>query len=100
MFVLAFGVMYIVWGTTFYAIKLGVQREQMPPLSFGGSRICIGGLLLFLIQWLRGEPLRMPGRDVLRLFGISVLLFVAGNGFIGYGQRTVESSLAAVQIAT
>jgi drug/metabolite transporter (DMT)-like permease len=97
---LAFAIIYTAWGTTYYAIKLGVRDERLPPLLFGGARIAIGGALLLAYQWLRGDSLRMPRRNVLRLLGIGWLMFVAGNGLIGYGQKTVDSSIAAVLIAT
>ncbi len=97
---LAFAIIYSAWGTTYYAIKLGVRDEHLPPLLFGGARIVIGGALLLSYQWFRGAPLRLPIRDALRLLGISWLMFVAGNGLITYGQKTVDSSVAAVLIAT
>ena len=96
----AFGIIYTAWGTTYYAIKLGVRDEHLPPLLFGGLRIVIAGALLFGWQWLRGAGLRLPGRDAVRLLAISWLMFVAGNGLITYGQKTVDSSVAAVIIAT
>ncbi len=97
---LGFAVIYTTWGTTYMAIKLGVRDEHLPPLLFGGARIFLGGLLLWCYQWLRGAELHIPARDVLRLWGIGLSFFVAGNGFIGYGQKTVDSSLAAVLVAS
>ena len=96
----AFGIIYTAWGTTYYAIKLGVQRDHLPPLLFGGIRIILAGILLLGYQRFSGGTLRLPLRDALRLFGVSLLLFVAGNGLITYGQKTVDSSIAAVLIAT
>jgi drug/metabolite transporter (DMT)-like permease len=98
--VVAFGIIYTAWGTTYYAIKLGVQREQLPPLLFGGARITLAGILLLGYQLLRGAPARLAAMDLVRLLGISWLLFVAGNGLITYGQKTVDSSIAAVLVAT
>jgi drug/metabolite transporter (DMT)-like permease len=97
---LAFGTIYISWGTTYYAIKLGVQREHLPPLLFGGSRIFIAGVLVLGYQLARGAALRLPLKDAARLIAIGWLLFVAGNGLISYGQKTVDSSIAAVLVAT
>ena len=98
--VTAFGIIYLSWGTTYYAIKLGVQREHLPPLLFGGSRIFIAGVLVLAYQLVRGAAMRLPWRGALRLIGIGWLLFVAGNGLISYGQKTVDSSVAAVLVAT
>ena len=97
---LSFGIIYVVWGTTYLAIKLGVRDEQLPPLLFGGARIVSAGILLLAYQWLRGASLRLSGNDALHLVTTGALLFVAGNGFITYAQKTVDSSIAAVLIAT
>jgi len=97
---LAFGTIYISWGTTYYAIKLGVQREHLPPLLFGGSRIFTAGLLVLAYQLARGAAMRLPLKDAARLIATGWLLFVAGNGLVSYGQKTVDSSVAAVLVAT
>jgi len=97
---LAFGIIYVVWGTTYLAIKLGVRDEQLPPLLFGGARIFAAGLLLLGWQRLRGAPLRLSARDALHLASTGLLLFVAGNGLVTTAQKTVDSSVAAVLIAT
>ncbi|MCI0683149.1 MAG: EamA family transporter [Gemmataceae bacterium] len=97
---LAFAIIYVVWGTTYMAIKLGVRNEQLPPLLFGGARFLCGGVLVLGYQWLRGASQRLSLRDALLLVSTGLLLFAAGNGFITYAQKTVESSVAAVLIAT
>lgn len=97
---LAFGIIYVVWGTTYLAIKLGVRDEQLPPLLFGGARIFLAGVLLLGYQWFCGASLRLSRKDALHLLSTGLLLFVAGNGFVTYAQQTVDSSIAAVLIAT
>ncbi|MCS7046611.1 MAG: EamA family transporter [Gemmataceae bacterium] len=98
--VVAFGVIYTSWGTTYVFIKQGVREEQLPPLLFGGARIVLAGILVLAWQLTRSAPLRLTAADFMRFLGVSVLLFVAGNGFIGYGQKQVDSSVAAVLAAT
>jgi drug/metabolite transporter (DMT)-like permease len=97
---LGFGTIYLAWGTTFYAIKLGVQDEHLPPLLFGGLRIAAAGAMLLGYQWLAGATVWLSRHDAFRLFAVGFLLFVAGNGLIGYGQKTLESSVAAALVAT
>jgi len=97
---LAFGVIYTSWGTTYYAIKLGVQQERLPPLLFGGTRLAAAGVILLVWQVLRRQSVRISGRDFLTLLGVSWLLFLGGNGLITTGQKYVDSSLAAVLVAT
>ena len=43
---LAFTLVYLSWGTTYLAIKRGVQDEQLPPWLFSGTRVCLAGVLL------------------------------------------------------
>ncbi|MFO0969695.1 MAG: EamA family transporter [Gemmataceae bacterium] len=98
--VLAFAVMYVAWGTTYLAIKHGVRDERLPVFLFGGSRIGTAGLILLLVQAARGRPLLPRRRDLPTILGVSLLLFVCGNGLITLGQRTVDSGMASVLAAT
>lgn len=98
--VLAFAVIYVSWGTTYWAIRKAVHDEQLPPALFGGARIALAGLLLLTYQVLRGRSLRISARDFVRLLGVSLLLFVLGNWLIAVAQTRVESGMAAVLAAT
>src|SRR5262245_11413307 len=95
---LGFAIIYLTWGTTYLAIRKGV--EHFPPALFGATRIGLAGLLLLAWLRLRGMPLRLSRRD-LWLTGLSAFLFfVCGNGLITLGQRHVPSGVAAVLVAT
>lgn len=97
---LAFALVYISWGTTYLAIQLGVRDEQLPPALFGGSRVCLAGLVLLAFLAVCRSPWRLPAADV-RGIGLSgFFLFVGGNGLINFAERTVNSGLAAVIAAT
>jgi drug/metabolite transporter (DMT)-like permease len=95
---LAFGLVYLSWGTTFLAIKKGV--EVFPPALFGGSRIALAGLILLTYLAVRRQPLRMPLADFLWMALVGVLLFVGGNGLITVGEKFVPSGVAALLTAT
>jgi drug/metabolite transporter (DMT)-like permease len=97
---LAFAVIYISWGTTYFAIKLGMQREQLPPALFGGARFLAAGLLVLAWQGVRGQALRVAPPDLLKMLAAGGLLFVGGSGFINAGLKYLDSSLAAVLVAT
>jgi len=56
--VLAFTLVYLSWGTTYLAIRKGV--ETFPPAIFGGSRVACAGLILLIYLGLRGQALRLP----------------------------------------
>jgi drug/metabolite transporter (DMT)-like permease len=95
---LGFAIIYLSWGTTYLAIRKGV--EVFPPALFGGLRIGLAGLLLLAFLWLRGVPLAVPRRDLPWLAAVGGLLFVGGNGLISLGQKTVPSGAASVLVAT
>jgi len=96
--VLAFALVYISWGTTYLAIKIGVAT--LPPALFGGLRIGCAGLIVFGFLALRGESLRLQRRDLLIAAVVGALMFIAGNGLITLAERTVDSGVASVLAAT
>src|SRR5207249_1224867 len=89
--ILAFSIAYITWGTTYLAIQRGVRNEQLPPALFGGTRVCLAGLVLLGFLALRRKPLHLPRRDVAGLAAASLLMFVGGNGLINLAEQTVNS---------
>jgi drug/metabolite transporter (DMT)-like permease len=96
--VLAFLLVYLSWGTTFLAIKKGV--EVFPPALFGGTRVALAGLILLGYLTVRRQPLRMPVRDFLWTALVGMLMFVGGNGLITVGEKFVASGVASVLVAT
>jgi drug/metabolite transporter (DMT)-like permease len=96
--VLAFVLVYLSWGTTYLAIKKGV--EVFPPALFGGIRIALAGLILLAYLAIRRQPLRMPLCDFAWTALVGILLFVGGNGLITVGEKFVASGVASVLVAT
>jgi drug/metabolite transporter (DMT)-like permease len=96
--VLAFLIVYLTWGTTYFAIKEGVKT--LPPSLFGGLRIGGAGVVLLAYLWLRGESLRLARRDLYVVAASGLLHFVGGNGLITFAEQTVDSGAAAVLAAT
>jgi drug/metabolite transporter (DMT)-like permease len=98
--VLAFALVYLSWGTTYYVIRAGVHTYHLPPALFGGARVCLAGLLLLgYLRW-RVEPLRLPAREFRTVVLAGMLMFVGGNGFITFALDRVPSGVAAVLVAT
>ncbi len=95
--VLAFGAIYIIWGTTYLGIRVAV--ETMPPFLMAGSRFIMAGLLTFGLLRLRGVP--WPTR---RQWGsaavIGAFLLVGGNGLVTWSEQQVPSGIAALVVAT
>lgn len=90
---LAYAAVAIFWGTTFFAIRVGV--ETFPPFLMAGFRHSIGGILICAFFYLKGYKLP-PARD-LKVFAINGLLMLAfGNGLVTWAEQYVNSGLAAL----
>ncbi len=97
---LAFGLVYTSWGTTYLAILKGVRDEQLPPALFGGTRVCLAGLIVLAYLAASRRNLRIARRDWIALAVSSLCLFLCGNGLMNAAERTVDSGVAAVLAAT
>jgi drug/metabolite transporter (DMT)-like permease len=95
--VLAFFAIYVVWGTTFLAIRIAVL--EMPPLLAAGSRFFIAGAALFGFMRLRGET-QPTARQWRSLLILALLMFVAEYGLLFWAERFVPSGIASVLQAT
>ncbi len=94
---IAFGIIYFVWGSTYFAIRVGVA--QMPPLLMAGIRFTVAGLAMTAWGLARGE--RMPSRRQwasIALLGF--LFFLVDYGFLFWAEQRVPSGMAAVILAT
>jgi drug/metabolite transporter (DMT)-like permease len=93
---LAFAIIYFVWGSTFLAIRIGVH--EVPPLLLAAMRFFIAGLILFLWMLARGE--RLPTRrEWISIFILATLIFVGDYGLLFWAEQRVPSGLAAVMLA-
>src|SRR5713226_296372 len=94
---LAFGIIYFVWGSTFLAIRVGVR--EVPPLLLAAMRFLIAGLVLYGWMIARGE--RSPNaRQWMAASLISILIFVLDYGLLFWAEQRVPSGIAAVMLAT
>ena len=83
---LAFGIIYFVWGSTFYAIRVGVH--EVPPLLFASIRFVIAGSLVYIWAVLAHE--RGPrGREWLSILLLASLIFVVDYGFLFWAEQRV-----------
>ena len=93
---LAFAATYVIWGSTYLAIRYAV--ETIPPLVAAGVRHSIAGAVLLGWAWARGYR---PKREHW-LAGLSVgaFYFLGGHGTLHWAEQHVGSGLAALLIAT
>lgn len=94
---LAFGAVYVVWGSTYLGIRIAI--ETIPPLLMAGIRhVTVGCILLPILVWKTGIR---PTKGHWRAAAISgVLLLLAGNGGLSWAEQTVPSGVAALLVAT
>lgn len=93
----AFAAVYIIWGSTYLAIRIAI--ETMPPFAMAGLRFIIAGALLYGWQRMRGAPapLHVHWRSAAI---IGALLLLGGNGGLTWAEQEVPSGLASLVIAT
>lgn len=92
-----FFIIYVVWGSTYLAIKWGVQT--IPPFALGAVRFLVAGGALYLFTRWRGAaaPTRREWRDSAI---VGALLLFVGNGAVSWASQRVSSGIASVLVAT
>lgn len=95
---LAFGIVYLVWGSTYLAIRIGVQ--ELPAVLFAGARFLIAGPLMLAYAFWRGARLPVSRRDWIVIAITASMMLVAANGLVTWSEQWVESNQAALIVAT
>jgi drug/metabolite transporter (DMT)-like permease len=95
--VLAFSIIYFVWGSTFFAIRVGVR--EVPPLVLASMRFFVAGIVLFAWMRLKGTP-SPTRREWLAACVLAVCIFVVDYGLLFWAEQRVPSGIAAVMLAT
>ena len=94
---LAFSIIYFVWGSTFLGIRVGVR--EVPPLILAAMRFSAAGLVLFGWVLARGE--RAPSLREWRSASIlGMVIFLFDYGLLFWAEQRVPSGIAAVMLAT
>jgi len=94
---LAFGIIYFVWGSTFLSIRVGVR--EVPPFLLAGLRFVLAGLVLY--GWMRLKGVAHPTRR--EWAGITLqgtLIFLIDYGCVFWAEQRVPSGITAVVLAT
>jgi drug/metabolite transporter (DMT)-like permease len=93
---LAFAIIYFVWGSTFLAIRIGVH--EVPPLLFAAMRFVAAGAVLF--GWMLAKGEHLPnGRQWGSVLVIASLIFVLDYGLLFWAEQRIASGIAAVMLA-
>jgi drug/metabolite transporter (DMT)-like permease len=97
MVVVAFAIVYIVWGSTYFFIRLSI--EHIPPMMLGALRFFIAGVLMLLWCLARGEQL-FVWQHIRPAIVSGLLLLFTGTGVLIWSEQYLTTSLAAILLAS
>ncbi len=94
-------IVYFIWGSTYLAIRVGIRTGSgFEPFGFGGLRVITAGIILLTWGLIRGKKIVPSKKDLLILAGSGFLLWIGGNGLVVWAEQQVDSSVAALVVAS
>lgn len=96
MIIIAFAILYIVWGSTYFFIMKAMQG--FPPFLLGGIRFMVAGLIM--LAWCLWRKENLFEVDLRIALTTGVLLLFIGNGAVIWAEKTVPTSLAAILVSS
>jgi drug/metabolite transporter (DMT)-like permease len=96
--ILAFAALYIIWGSTYLAIRIGLEHD-MPPALFTGLRLALAGLILLTFARWRGWRLQLSRHDLITVSVVGIFLLCGGMFFTVLAEQYIPSSLSALVVA-
>jgi drug/metabolite transporter (DMT)-like permease len=97
MVILAFGLVYLFWGSTYLGIRIAVKH--IPPALMCGIRFSIAGWLMLAWCGFKGGRIRYDATALLKMAVVGNLLLLGGNFTLAWAEQVVPSGLAALLIA-
>src|SRR6266851_4850476 len=95
--ILAFGLVYLFWGSTYLAIDIAVQ--SIPPALMCGVRFSIAGVVMLAVCAATGRRIWYSARQIALSAVVGILLLMGGNLTLSWAELSVPSGLAALIIA-
>src|SRR5438309_11815624 len=97
MVILAFGLVYLFWGSTYLAIDIAVQT--IPPALMCAVRFSIAGVVMLAVCAATGRRIFYSAKQIALAAIVGLLLLMGGNLTLSYAELTVSSGLAALIVA-
>jgi drug/metabolite transporter (DMT)-like permease len=97
MVILAFGLVYLFWGSTYLGIDIAVQT--IPPALMCGLRFSVAGIVMLAVCAATGRKIFYSPRQLAMAAVVGLLLLMGGNLTLSYAELAVSSGLAALIIA-
>jgi drug/metabolite transporter (DMT)-like permease len=95
--ILAFASIYLVWGSTYLAIRFAI--ESFAPYRMMGVRSLVAGSILYL--WGRRQSTeRLTAAHWRSAFLLGALFFLGGHGFLAWAEKRIPSGVASLLVAT
>lgn len=94
---LGFFVIYVVWGSTYLAIRIGL--ESLPPFFMGAVRFLIAGSIMFVWSRWRGAP-KPTLAEWKTSAVVGFLLLFIGNGAVSWSEQRVTSGMTSLLVGT
>jgi drug/metabolite transporter (DMT)-like permease len=95
---LAFGSVYLFWGSTYGAIH--IAGEHLPPPVVSATRSLISATLIVTVCLLSGKSLRVPKGEIWKLILVGLLFMSGNNMLLTWGETMVPSGFASLIIST
>src|SRR5262245_16842406 len=96
----AIAVVYLVWGSTFLAIRMAVTGEGFNPYALAAIRTLAAGACLLGLALYQGHSLRYGARDLAWFVFTGFLLWVGGHTLLVWASQRVNSGLSALLFAS
>ncbi len=94
-------VTYVVWGSTYLAIRVAVMEGAgWGPFWLGATRVLAAAAVLFAFNAMRGARLKPTRGELGILTATGLLLWVGGNGAVNWAEQRIDSGLAALIVGT
>lgn len=94
-------VTYVVWGSTYLAIRIAVREGAgWGPFALGASRVFAAAAVLLLICAVRRVRFRPTPAELGVIAGSGLLMWVGGNGAVNWAEQRIDSGLAALVVGT